>query len=67
MVSSRDGSYSFHDLNNSVKLNQFYEGEPITQTQIHPDGLIMAIGMQSGKVKILDIRDMKVAFALDAP
>ena len=27
----------------------------------------MAIGMQSGKVKILDIRDMKVAFALDAP
>ena len=32
MVSSRDGSYSIHDLNNSVKLNQFYEEEAITQT-----------------------------------
>ena len=67
MVSSRDGSYSFHDLNSFVKLNQFFEEEAITQTQIHPDGLIMAIGLQSGKVKILDIRDMKVAFALDSP
>ena len=32
MVSSRDGSYSFHDLNSFVKLNQFYEEEAITQT-----------------------------------
>ena len=27
----------------------------------------MAIGLQSGKVRILDIRDMKVAFSLDSP
>ena len=34
---------------------------------IHPDGLILAVGLRSGQVQILDIRDMKVAHSLEAP
>ena len=68
MISSRDGSWSLHDYFNKVKLNQFREAEPLTQVQIHPDGLLMAIGLASGKILIYDIREMKTAqIELDPP
>lgn len=67
MVASRDGSWSLHDYFNKAKLNQFRESAPVTQIQIHPDGLVMAIGLTSGKVLIYDIREMKVAQELAPP
>ena len=33
----------------------------ISSIQFHPDGLIMAIGLASGKILIYDIRDMQLA------
>lgn len=67
MVASRDGSWSLHDYFNKAKLNQFRESAPVSQIEIHPDGLVMGIGLASGKVLIYDIREMKLAQELNPP
>jgi len=64
-VSSHDGSWSMHDFANTKQLLQLREQAKISSLQIHPDGLIMAIGLTNGKVLIYDIRDMIVAQELE--
>lgn len=48
-------------------LNSFRENAPISQIQIHPDGLVLAVGLASGKVLIYDIRDLKAPTELEPP
>ena len=67
IIASRDGSWSLYDLQNKRVLNSFRESAPISQIQIHPDGLVLAIGLANGKVLIYDIRDLKAPTELEPP
>ena len=66
-VSSADGSWSMHDYVQKKQILLLREQATITSMQIHPDGLIMAIGLSNGKLLIYDIRDMSMANELEGP
>jgi WD40 repeat protein len=42
-------------------MAKFQEESAITSIEFHPDGLVLAVGLQTGAVKVYDIRDQKVA------
>lgn len=66
-VGSADSSWSLHDFEQGKTLLHLRDQGKITSLQFHPDGLIMAIGLASGKIQIYDIRDMQLAQELDGP
>ena len=66
-VSFSDQSWSLHDYTNGVKVLELRESAKVTSLRIHPDGLIMAIGLSNGKINVYDIRDMKLAKELESP
>ena len=66
-VASADGSWSLHDYEQGKTLLHLRDQGKITSLQFHPDGLIMAIGLASGKIQIYDIRDMQLAQELEGP
>lgn len=68
MVSaSSDSTWAFHNVQQGVCLAKFQEEAPITQIEFHPDGLVMALGLKTGAIKVYDIRDQKVAMELQGP
>lgn len=64
-VSSADGSWSVHDFSAGKRLLIKRESAKVTALQLHPDGLILAIGLSTGKIVLYDIREMVVAQELD--
>lgn len=68
MVSaSSDSTWSFHNVQQGVSLAKFEEEAPISQIEFHPDGLVLAVGLKTGVIKVYDIRDQKVAMELQGP
>lgn len=63
-VAGKDGSWSFHNIAQGVRLGQWEEEAPISSIRFHPDGLVLAVGLKTGVVKVYDIRDQKVAMTL---
>lgn len=57
VVGSRDKTWSFHNLFQGVKLATVKEEEEVTNIEFHPDGLMMAVGLKNGIIKIYDIRN----------
>ena len=66
-VSSSDQTWSLHDYANGKKMLQLEESAKVSSIRIHPDGLIMAVGLSNGKIKVYDMRDMALASELEAP
>ena len=64
---SDDGSWSLHDLASRELLVKVEVGTPISSIEIHPDGLIVAMGLVNGKVVIYDLRTQELAIELEAP
>ena len=66
-VSSLDGTWSLHDYNKKTQLlflrkqDILRDQDRITSFQFHPDGLIIAVGLASGRIMIYDVRDMVIA------
>jgi WD40 repeat protein len=48
-------------------LAKFTEDAPISSIEFHPDGLVLAVGLKTGAIKVYDIRDQKVAMELQGP
>lgn len=61
---SDDGSWSLHDIEARQLLCQVDVGTPISSIEVHPDGLIFAMGLVDGRVVIYDLRDQKEAQVL---
>ena len=66
-VSCADSSWSLHDYRRGTVMLHLREQSKITALEFHPDGLILAVGLASGKILIYDIRDMQLASELEAP
>lgn len=66
-VCSDDCSWSLHDYEQGKVLLHLREQAQIKTLQIHPDGLIMALGLSNGKILVYDIRDMQLAHEVEAP
>lgn len=57
MVALAQGSkWSLFDLSEGAEICSVDTGEPITEIQFHPDGLIMSTGHSNGDLKLWDIR-----------
>ena len=68
MVSaSTDSTWSFHNVQQGVSLAKFQEDAAVTQIEFHPDGLVLAVGLKTGAIKVYDIRDQKVAMEFQGP
>ena len=68
MVSaSSDSTWSFHNVQKGVSLAKFQEDAAVSQIEFHPDGLVLAVGLKTGAIKVYDIRDQKVAMELQGP
>jgi len=59
VVGSRDKSWSLHNLFQGVRLQTVQEEDEVTAIEFHPDGLIMALGLKNGLLKLYDIRTQK--------
>lgn len=57
-VSSEDGSISLHDVRENRVIAKLDLGERISTIELHPDGLILGVGLSNGNIRIYDIRDM---------
>lgn len=57
VTASSDSTWSFHNVQLGVSLAKFQEEAPITQIEFHPDGLVLAVGLKTGAIKVYDIRD----------
>jgi pre-mRNA-processing factor 19 len=66
-VCSADASWSLHDYKNGKTLLNLQENAKISSLQFHPDGLIMALGLSNGNIKVYDVRDMQLAQELEGP
>lgn len=66
-VSAADGTVSIHDYIQAIEIIKMDFQAQVTSLELHPDGLIMAIGLSNGKIMIYDIRDMVMAHQLDEP
>ena len=55
VVGSDDRSWSLHDLQQGL-LIQVQVDQPVTSIQYHPDGLVLAVGLQNGCIRLYDIR-----------
>ena len=58
MVSSIDGTISLHDTQEKKVIAKFDVGEKVSAIELHPDGLVLGVGLTNGTIKIYDIRDM---------
>ena len=56
MTGSVDGTWALHDVNAGKVLVKIQEDSPVKVTEFHPDGLVLAVGLESGAVNIYDIR-----------
>ncbi|CDW72817.1 UNKNOWN [Stylonychia lemnae] len=56
VVGSKDKTWSFHSLFQGVRLATVQEQEEVHSVEFHPDGLVLAVGLKNGAVKIYDIR-----------
>ncbi|EME31608.1 nucleotide binding / ubiquitin-protein ligase [Galdieria sulphuraria] len=64
-TASEDCTWAFHDLETGDCLSRTTKGPTgIASIAIHPDGLILGTGFNSGELNIWDIREMKVALSL---
>eukprot|EP00347_Sterkiella_histriomuscorum_P009835 403339693 len=59
VISSRDKTWSLHNLFQGVRLTTMKEDEEVTSIEFHPDGLLMACGLKNGIIKIYDFRQLK--------
>ena len=64
-ISSRDKTWSFHNLTQGVKLAQFPEEQEIKSIQFQPDGLMLIVGLKDGTIKLYDIRTQQEIAKLD--
>jgi pre-mRNA-processing factor 19 len=53
---SKDGSWGVFDLSTGSRLLHNTTSEEWTSLDIHPDGILVALGSASGAIKIIDIR-----------
>ena len=58
VVCSLDGTCSIHDVVNKCVLAKFDVQEKLHAIELHPDGLILAVGLANGKIRVYDIRDL---------
>ena len=65
-VGSDDCSWSFHDIEKGA-LVQVKVDSAVTSIQFHPDGLVLAVGLQSGTINVYDIRTREQAMELVGP
>ena len=56
VASSTDGSWSFHNIIQGVDMGHYLQDAAIHDTQFHPDGLLLAMGLETGAINVLDIR-----------
>lgn len=65
---SKDGSWAFHNIAEGKLLEKVLvpNNEPIYSGQLHPDGLMIATGLQSGKILIWDLRNQQVVQEIPA-
>lgn len=60
MASSIDGSISLHDTQMKRVIAKFDVGDKVSAIELHPDGLVLGVGLTNGAIKIYDIRDMSL-------
>jgi pre-mRNA-processing factor 19 len=56
VTGSDNGSWSLHETTTGKVLIIQQENSPVKSTEIHPDGLVIAVGFEDGKVNLYDIR-----------
>jgi len=56
VVGSDDCSWSLHDISKQQFLTKVDTEAPVTSIEFHPDGLVLGVGLQNGKVLLYDIR-----------
>jgi pre-mRNA-processing factor 19 len=61
IFSSKDGFWSFHNIEMGKMLQKVDSGSPISAMGLHVDGIILATGHQNGAIKIWDLRTQTVA------
>lgn len=66
-LSDASGVWALHDYERGEKVAQIKVQEKITAMNVHPDGLIYALGLESGKVQLFDIKDNAMAKELEGP
>jgi pre-mRNA-processing factor 19 len=61
---SLDGSFSLFDLEGNLFVKVKAES-PLTSAAIHPDGLLLAVGTEDGRVLVWDIKSLTQVAVLD--
>jgi pre-mRNA-processing factor 19 len=65
-AASKDGSWAVFDLTTGSKLIHDATSEEWTSVDIHPDGLLIALGSASGVIRIVDIRTGRTSATLQS-
>lgn len=63
-AASRDGSWAVYDLSTGSSLLSGSAEEQWTSLDIHPDGILLALGTDSGLIRVVDIRTGQVSATL---
>lgn len=61
VAGSDDSSWSLHDIKVGQLLSIVQTESPVTSIEFHPDGLVLGVGLENGKVIVYDIRTQEKA------
>lgn len=56
VTGSDDGCWSLHDIKHGQLLTKVEADSAVTAIEFHPDGLVLGVGLDNGKVIVYDIR-----------
>ena len=60
-VGSSDCSWTLHDIEKGQLLAQVKTSSPVTAIEFHCDGLVLCVGLSSGKIILFDVRTQEAA------
>lgn len=66
-VGSDDCSWSLHDIEEKKLLVLVKTSSPVTAIEFHPDGLVLCVGLSTGKIVLFDVRTQEAAKEFEGP